>query len=166
MTVTALIKTRQAMEFDAVPVVMMAHDLASHHGDTAALRLNAFLKDACGANPRCHVFIAETAAREIAGFAACYFTYEFQHGVAGLEVQNFFIRPAFREQGTGKRLMHSLARFAVRHDCGRISLGALTSNQEAIAFYSKIGFEKRKTGGDVQRFFLEGDKLLNFIGEI
>lgn len=166
MTIAALIKTRQAMEFDAVPVVMMAHDLAGHHGDTAALRLNTFLNDACGINPRCHVFIAETASKEIAGFAACYFTYEFQHGIAGLEVQNFFIRVEFRGIGAGKRLMRSLAQFALRKDCARLSLGAHISNHEAMAFYTKLGFEKRKTGGDVQRFFMEGNKLNEFIGEI
>lgn len=163
MTDLRMIRTRQATELDAVPVVMMAHALAHYHGDMAKLKLNSFLNDACGDDPRCHVFVVEDRTGTIAGFAACYFTYEFHHGIRGLEIQNFFIRDEFRGQNLGRKLLKDVVAFALERRCARVSLGAESSNQGAILFYTRMGFEKGKTGGDVQRFRLEGENLRKFM---
>ena len=163
MQVQTHIVTRPAMEFDAVPVVMMAHDLAQHHGDTAAIRLNTFMRDVCAEFPRCFVRVIENAQGQIAGFAAGYFTYSFHEGCAGFEIQNFFIREECRGKGLGRQLIASVIRFATSRGCERVSLGAEAGNTDAIRFYESIGFTKGKTAGDVQRFYIDKEHLSLFM---
>ncbi len=155
--------TRPAMEFDALPVVMMAHALAAHHGDEARLRLHSFMRDACGENPRCHVFVVEDAQHQIAGFAAGHFTYEFHHGIAGFEIQNFFIRPEFRGTGLGQCLARDVVKFAIMRGCTLVTVSAQLANRQAVDFYLKLGFAKGTTTAHSQRFRLEGEHLNDFM---
>jgi GNAT superfamily N-acetyltransferase len=57
------------------------------------------------------------------------------------EIKRMYVRPAFRGQGLGKRLLEQLADHAREHGVGRLRLETGIHQHEAIGLYERMGFE-------------------------
>ena len=63
-------------------------------------------------------------------------------GRRGLYLEDLFVKPEFRRQGIGKKLLVHLAKIAVDRGCRRFEWSALDWNEPAIRFYEELGAQK------------------------
>jgi GNAT superfamily N-acetyltransferase len=73
------------------------------------------------------------------GFALFFHNYSTFTGRPGLWVEDVFVRPASRGQGTGKALFAAMARIALERRCARMEWSVLDWNEPAVRFYRAIG---------------------------
>ena len=154
---TPVLSIRPATVDDVPLIRALIGELAEYeHLAHVAVATDAALREQLfGAHPGAEVLIGEVDG-EPAGFALFFHNFSTFLGKRGLDLEDLFVRPAFRGSGLGKHLMATLARIAVQRDCGRFEWSVLDWNAPAIGFYRKLG----ATGLDewtVQR--LEGDAL-------
>src|SRR6186997_797510 len=89
--------------------------------------------------PVAHAVIARTEKGTPAGFALFFFSFSTFVGRPGLYLEDLFVRPEFRKQGLGRRLLAHLARVAVDRGCGRMEWSVLNWNEMALRVYRGIG---------------------------
>ncbi len=85
-----------------------------------------------------HALICEKSNRPV-GFAIYFFNYSTWLGKHGLYLEDLYIMPSERGNGTGKRLLKYLAQIAVQRGCGRFEWSVLDWNEPAINFYKSLG---------------------------
>lgn len=93
---------------------------------------------------------------EVAGFALFFHNYSTFLAKPGVYLEDLFVRPKFRGQGTGEALLRHLARIAIDRGCGRLEWSVLDWNQRAIDFYKALG---AKPLDDWTMFRVTGDAL-------
>jgi GNAT superfamily N-acetyltransferase len=91
-----------------------------------------------GEHRSAEVLIARVAD-EVAGFALFFHNYSTFLAKPGLYLEDLYVRPKFRGQGTGEALLKHLAKVAVERGCGRFEWSVLDWNQRAIDFYKALG---------------------------
>ncbi|MFL5574359.1 MAG: GNAT family N-acetyltransferase [Gemmatimonadaceae bacterium] len=91
-----------------------------------------------GPRPDAEVVVA-WAGEEAAGFALFFHNYSTFLGRRGLALEDLFVRPRWRGQGLGRRLLAHLAALAVERRCGRFEWSVLDWNEGAIRFYRSVG---------------------------
>ncbi|HEX3942748.1 MAG TPA: GNAT family N-acetyltransferase [Rhizomicrobium sp.] len=82
--------------------------------------------------------IAEVDAMP-AGFALWFYSYSTFQARPGIYLEDLYVRPQFRGNGSGKALLVHLARRAVDENCGRFEWSVLDWNAPSIAFYEALG---------------------------
>jgi ribosomal protein S18 acetylase RimI-like enzyme len=92
----------------------------------------------------------------LVGFAAYSFLWPAVGLTRSLFLKELYVAEAARRSGVGERLMRALFEVAVKHDCSRVDWQTETTNDEARAFYAKIGAAEFE--GKV--FYRVGDDLL------
>lgn len=60
-------------------------------------------------------------------------------GVAGIHLEDLFVRERFRRRGLARTLLAALARECVERNYSRLSWAVLDWNADAIALYDAIG---------------------------
>ena len=93
--------------------------------------------------PAAHVVIAEVNGVPV-GFALYFFNYSTFLAQPGLYLEDLFVKPEFRGQGTGKALLLHLAKIANARGCGRMEWSVLDWNEPAIKFYESLGAKRMK----------------------
>jgi GNAT superfamily N-acetyltransferase len=91
-----------------------------------------------GSQPVAGALLAYANA-EVAGYAIYYFTFSSFVGRAGIWLEDLYVRPAFRRQGLGRRLIEAVAQVGVARGCGRYEWTALKWNKNALDFYRSLG---------------------------
>jgi GNAT superfamily N-acetyltransferase len=76
---------------------------------------------------------------ELAGYAIYFFTFSSFVGRRGIWLEDLYVRPKFRQQGLGRRLIEAVARVGVERNCGRFEWTALNWNKNALEFYDRLG---------------------------
>jgi len=76
---------------------------------------------------------------QIVGLALFNHTYSTFLTQPGLFVEDLFVQPEFRSQGIGKALLGYVAQQVVLRDYGRLEWAVRIWNQQAIAFYQRLG---------------------------
>ena len=84
----------------------------------------------------CH--IAEVDG-EAAAAALWFRNFSTWDGVAGIYLEDLFVRPAFRRRGLARALLATLARECVDKGYSRLSWAVLDWNVNAIALYDAVG---------------------------
>ena len=139
----APIRIERATEGDIPIVLQMIRDLAEYERmlpDVVATE--AGLREALfSAKPDAEVIIA-CDGDEPAGFALFFHNFSTFVGRRGLYLEDLFVKPAFRGQGIGKRLLVELARMAIARGCGRFEWAVLDWNEPAIGFYEALGAKR------------------------
>lgn len=80
-------------------------------------------------------------------------------GVESLEIERVYIRKEFQKHGLGKVLLHKAIELATEHHKTNIWLGVWEKNENAIAFYEKMGFVQ--TGSHA--FYMGDEEQIDFI---
>jgi GNAT superfamily N-acetyltransferase len=114
-----------------------------------------------GPRPDAEVVIAYVGDQP-AGFALFFHNYSTFLGQRGLYLEDLFVKPAFRRNGVGRRLLQYLARLAVERRCGRFEWWVLDWNEPAIGFYQGLG---ARPMSDWTVYRLTGDALVKLAGE-
>ena len=98
-------------------IAAFARALSLEEGHPApALQASHVREEGFGANARFRALLAEHAGRRV-GYALFYRAYATEHGECGLYLQDLYIVPEARRQGTGRALMTAVAR-ACQADSG------------------------------------------------
>jgi diamine N-acetyltransferase len=80
-------------------------------------------------------------------------------GEGSIEIERIYIRSKFQKLGLGKYLMNNAIEIAVEQGKNKIWLGVWEKNENAIAFYKKIGFVQAGT----HSFYMGDEEQIDFI---
>jgi ribosomal protein S18 acetylase RimI-like enzyme len=80
-------------------------------------------------------------------------------GDESLEIERIYIRNKFQKHGLGKYLINKAMEVAVKENKKKIWLGVWEKNENAIAFYKKMGFAQ--TGA--HSFYMGDEEQIDFI---
>jgi GNAT superfamily N-acetyltransferase len=81
---------------------------------------------------------------EPAAYAIYFFTFSSFIGRAGIWLEDVYVRPQFRKQGLGKKLIEAVAQVGARRKCGRYEWLVLDWNEPALKFYGTLGAKPLK----------------------
>ena len=118
----------------------MIHDLAVFERApeqctvTESQITTALFGDDAGA--RC--FLAEVDG-DTAAMALWFRNFSTWDGVAGIHLEDLFVRDRFRRRGIARALLAALARECVEKNYSRLSWAVLDWNTDAIALYDSVG---------------------------
>jgi GNAT superfamily N-acetyltransferase len=150
-------RVRDAVPDDVGKLLGLVHALAEYEREPDQVKATeADLAEALfGQDPKVFALVAESAG-EILGMLIYFVTFSTWTGRHGLYVEDLFVVPGQRRQGTGKALLAALADRAVQTGCPRVEWVVLDWNQPAIDFYVSVGALPQ----DEWRIFrLSGDPL-------
>ncbi|MBO3287141.1 GNAT family N-acetyltransferase [Paenibacillus sp. FSL M8-0228] len=80
-------------------------------------------------------------------------------GGESLEIERIYIKNKSQKQGLGKYLLNKSMEIAMKHNKKKIWLGVWEKNENAIAFYKKMGFVQ--TGA--HSFYMGDEEQIDFI---
>jgi GNAT superfamily N-acetyltransferase len=153
---------RQAAPADAAEITAMIHELADfeHAADQCTVvetQISTALFDN-SATLRGHV--AEVDG-EIAAMALWFINFSTWDGVAGVYLEDLYVRPRFRRLGLARALLTALARECLDNGYTRLSWAVLDWNVDAIALYDAIGGQPQ---GEWTTYRLSGPELAELAG--
>lgn len=73
------------------------------------------------------------------GFAVYFYNFSTFECKKGLYLEDFFIRPQYRNMGFGTKIFKYLAKLALQNNCARFEWCCLNWNTPSIEFYKKTG---------------------------
>ncbi|EEL44967.1 Protease synthase and sporulation negative regulatory protein PAI 1 [Bacillus cereus Rock3-42] len=80
-------------------------------------------------------------------------------GNESLEVERIYIKSSFQKHGLGKYLLNNAIEIAIEHNKKNIWLGVWEKNENAIAFYKKLGFVQAGS----HSFYMGDDEQVDLI---
>jgi ribosomal protein S18 acetylase RimI-like enzyme len=123
------------------------------------------------------VFNLKQLEKELSNVSSEFFFVYFKNEVAGylklntndaqseemddesLEIERIYIRNKFQKHGLGKYLINKTMEIAIERNKKKIWLGVWEKNDNAIAFYKKMGFVKTGT----HSFYMGDEEQMDFI---
>jgi PhnO protein len=108
--------------------------------------LNRQQFDACYdqnlANSMVHYLVAELPnTSELVGFVSCHIQYLLHHTGKVGEIQELFVKPAYRDQQIGKQLVRTLIELAEQQNLVNLEVTTNKKRLDAIRFYERELFE-------------------------
>ncbi len=133
---------RRARPADVAAITGMIHELAHFerapdHCTVVERQISTALFDE-PATVRGHV--AEVDG-EVAAMALWFLSFSTWDGVAGVYLEDLYVRSPFRRRGLARGLLAALARECVDNGYTRLSWSVLNWNTDAIALYEAVGAE-------------------------
>jgi GNAT superfamily N-acetyltransferase len=134
------IEIRSAIPSDAPLILSLIKELAeyerlAHAVNTTVERVRETL---FGPSPAAEALIA-TVNGDPAGYAVYFQNYSTFGGRPGLYLEDLFVRPAYRGNGVGRKLLTRLAATARDRKYARLEWVVLNWNEPAIRFYESLG---------------------------
>lgn len=136
---------RGATPRDVAAIVEMIHALADfeHAADECTVTERRMADALFGAAPTVHGHVAEVDG-EIAAMALWFVNFSTWDGVAGIYLEDLFVRPDFRRRGLARALMAALAGECADRGYTRLSWAVLNWNVDAIALYDGLGGQPQR----------------------
>ncbi|WP_431195967.1 GNAT family N-acetyltransferase [Mycobacterium camsae] len=118
----------------------MIHQLAEfeHAAEQCTVTETQIAAALFGASPTVHGHVTE-ADGQIAAMALWFCNFSTWDGVAGMYLEDLYVRPPFRRRGLARGLLAALAGECVRNGYSRLSWAVLNWNSDAIALYDGVG---------------------------
>ncbi|WP_319457518.1 MULTISPECIES: GNAT family N-acetyltransferase [unclassified Mycobacterium] len=134
------VSIRLAQPGDETELAAMVHELAAFEHAAAECTVTAEqLREALfGDAPSVHAHVAEVDGQP-AACALWFRNFSTWDGVAGVYLEDLFVRPAFRRHGLAKALLAALARECTSSGYTRLTWAVLDWNVNAIALYDSVG---------------------------
>ena len=131
---------RRAEPGDEVELTAMIHELAEFEraSDECTVTESHLRSALFGDAPTVHGHIAEEDGQAAAG-ALWFRNFSTWDGVAGIYLEDLFVRPQFRRRGLAREMLAALARECVDNGYTRLSWAVLDWNVNAIALYDAVG---------------------------
>ena len=131
---------RQARPGDETELTAMIHELAEFERASADCTVTeSQLAEALfGDHPTVYGHIAEVDGQAAAG-ALWFRNFSTWDGVAGIYLEDLYVRPQFRRRGLARKMLATLARECVNGGYSRLSWAVLDWNVDAIALYDAVG---------------------------
>lgn len=131
---------RRATPDDVVDITAMIHELAAFERapDECTVTETQISTALFGPAPIVHGHVAEIDG-EVAAMALWLLNFSTWDGVAGIYLEDLYVRRAFRRRGLGRGLLAALARECVDNGYTRLAWAVLNWNVDAIALYDGVG---------------------------
>ncbi|MDZ4264629.1 MAG: GNAT family N-acetyltransferase [Mycobacterium sp.] len=125
---------------DEAELTAMIHELAEFERAAADCTVteNQLREALFGPHPVVYGHLAEVDGRA-AAMALWFRNFSTWDGVAGVYLEDLFVRPQFRRRGLARKLLATLARECVDQGYSRLSWAVLDWNVNAIALYDSVG---------------------------
>jgi GNAT superfamily N-acetyltransferase len=152
-----------ATEKDVALLLQFIKELAEYEklADSVTATEEELREALFGGRPAAEALIGY-AGVEPAGFALFFHNFSTFLSRRGLYLEDLFVRPNWRGQGLGSRLLGELARIALERGCGRLEWSVLDWNAPSIGFYKGLG---AKAMDDWTVYRLTGDSLRRLAAE-
>lgn len=133
---------RRAAPHDAGAITEMIYALAEfeHAADQCTVTETQISAALFGDVPTVYGHVAEVDG-EIAAMALWFVNFSTWDGVAGIYLEDLFVRPEFRRRGLARALLAALASECLQRGYTRLSWAVLNWNADAITLYDGIGGE-------------------------
>ena len=134
------IQIRRARPGDEAVLTAMVHELAAFENaaDECTVTESKMHTALFGDEPTAYAHVAEVDG-EPAACAVWFRTFSTWDGVAGVYLEDLFVRPEFRKRGLARKLLSTLAKECVDNDYTRLAWAVLDWNVNAIALYDAVG---------------------------
>lgn len=131
---------RHAAPHDVAAITAMIHALAEfeHAADQCTVTETQISAALFGDRPTVYGHVAEVDG-EVAAMALWFVNFSTWDGVAGIYLEDLFVRPGFRRRGLGRGLLAALAGECLQRGYTRLSWAVLNWNADAITLYDGIG---------------------------
>ena len=136
---------RVAAPADVAEITAMIHELADFEHAAAQCHVTETgMRTALFGDPATvHGHVAEVGG-QLAAIALWFPNFSTWDGVAGIHLEDLFVRPAFRRRGLARALLSTLAGECVNHGYTRLSWAVLNWNTDAIALYDAVGAQPQR----------------------
>ena len=153
---------RRARPEDAADIADMIHALAEFERAPEQCTVTETQISAAlfGDSPTVHGHVAEVDG-EIAAMALWFFSFSTWDGVAGIYLEDMFVRPRFRRRGLARALLAALAGECLNNGYTRLSWAVLNWNVGAIALYDGVGAVQQR---EWTTYRLSGPRLAELAG--
>ncbi len=140
MTETATLRIAPCVPADVPAIYGMIRELAEYEKllHEVAATEDDVRQALFGVPPAARALVARMDG-EAVGFALYFFTFSTFVGRQGIWLEDLYVRPAWRKQGVGGRLLARLAQVTLERNCGRLEWSVLDWNAPAIDVYKAIG---------------------------
>jgi len=135
-------RIRPAQPADVPELLAMVRELAEYEraADQVVATEEGFTAALFGPAPAVHALVVEGAPDQpLVAFALYFLNFSTWLGKHGIYLEDLYVRPQFRGEGHGGRLLQALARICVERDYGRLEWWVLDWNEPALRFYRGIG---------------------------
>ena len=131
---------RRVLPGDEIELTAMIHELAEFERASAECTVTeGQLAEALFAeHPTVFGHVAEIDGQAAAG-ALWFKNFSTWDGVAGIYLEDLFVRPQFRRRGLARKMLSTLAKECVDAGYTRLSWAVLDWNVNAIALYDAVG---------------------------
>jgi GNAT superfamily N-acetyltransferase len=131
---------RRATLSDAADITEMIHGLAEFERapDQCMVTERQIVAALFADSPTVFGHVAEVDG-EIAAMALWFLSFSTWDGVAGIYLEDLFVRNRFRRRGLARALLAALAAECVDNGYTRLSWAVLNWNSDAVALYDGIG---------------------------
>jgi GNAT superfamily N-acetyltransferase len=155
-------RIRRAEADDVGDITDMIHALADfeHAADQCTVSEKQISAALFGDPPTVHGHVADVDGR-IAAMALWFVSFSTWDGVAGIYLEDLFVRPGFRRRGLARALLAALARECLAKGYTRLSWAVLNWNSDAIALYDGLGAEPQR---EWTTYRLSGPRLAELAG--
>ncbi len=153
---------RRTVPADAAAITGMIHALAEFERAAAQCTVTETQISAAlfADSPTVHGHVAEVDG-EIAAMALWFVNFSTWDGVAGIYLEDLFVRPGFRRRGLARALLAALARECLDNGYTRLSWAVLNWNVDAIALYDGVGAAPQR---EWTTYRLSGPRLAELAG--
>jgi GNAT superfamily N-acetyltransferase len=136
---------RRAAPEDSADIAAMIHALAGFERtpDQCTVTEKQISTALFGSFPTVQAHVAEVNG-EVAAMALWFLNFSTWDGVAGIYVEDLFVRPGFRRRGLARALLAALAAECLDNGYTRLSWAVLNWNSDAIALYDGIGAQPQR----------------------
>ena len=131
---------RRAVQGDEAAITAMIHELAEfeHAAQECKVTETQLAAALFGDRATAYAHIVEVDGQAAAA-ALWFLNFSTWDGVAGIYLEDLYVRPAFRRRGLARALLSALARECVERGYSRLSWAVLNWNVDAIALYDAVG---------------------------
>ncbi|MHC9293353.1 GNAT family N-acetyltransferase [Mycobacterium sp. LTG2003] len=131
---------RRAQPGDEVEITAMIHELAEFEraSDDCTVTEKHMRTALFGEHPVAYAHMVEVDGQP-AATAVWFLNFSTWDGVAGVYLEDLYVRPAFRRRGLARKLLSTLARECVTNGYSRLQWAVLNWNVNAIALYDAVG---------------------------
>ncbi len=133
-------RIRTAAPPDVADIVAMIHQLAlfERAPEDCTVTGKQISTALFGNDPVAYCHVAEVDG-EVAAMALWFRNFSTWDGVAGIHLEDLYVRERYRRRGVARALLSTLAAECVQRGYSRLSWAVLDWNADAIALYDAVG---------------------------
>ena len=157
-------KIRAATENDVGVILALIKDLAEyeHLSHEVEATEESIQRSLFGDRPVAEAMIGEHNGIAVS-FALFFYNFSTFLGKPGIYLEDLYVKPAYRKNGFGRRILAHIARLTKERNCGRFEWSVLDWNEPAIRTYDRLNARPMKewilyrlTGEALDRLAQEG----------